>query len=70
MARITQTNIRLSEKERRALELLAAREERTLSEYLRELVRAELRRKGFTEIALTNLLGSSMVNGEVRDEQR
>lgn len=44
--------VRLNSKERRALELMAAREERGLSEMLREVIREAAERRGIHTIGL------------------
>lgn len=48
---------RLTREERAALELLSTREGRTGSEMIRELIRRELDRQGFTAIGAVRLVG-------------
>ena len=56
MTRPRKLNIRLSPEERRALEILAAREGRKLSELARELLRSAIEAKGIQVTGLIDLL--------------
>jgi predicted DNA-binding protein len=56
MTRAKKLNVRLSPEERRALDILAAREGRKLSELTRELLRSAIEARGVQVVGLINLL--------------
>ena len=56
MTRDKRLDIKLSPEERRALEILAAREGRTFSELARELLRSSIEARGLQVVGLIDLL--------------
>ena len=56
MTRDKRLDIKLSPEERRALEILAAREGRTFSELARELLRSGIEARGLQVVGLVDLL--------------
>jgi predicted DNA-binding protein len=54
--KVNQLRVRLTPSERNALEILAARDGRSASEMIRELIRVQAKSKGIAEIAFIGLL--------------
>jgi SOS response regulatory protein OraA/RecX len=56
MKRIKRINLRLSEQERRAMEIIAQREGQGLSELTRKLIREGIEKRGLQTVGLVDLL--------------
>jgi len=65
MKREKRLDIRLSQQEHKAIEILAAREGRKLSELARELIRSSIEARGMQTVGLINLL----YKGEAKDDK-
>jgi hypothetical protein len=68
MTREKRLDIRLSPEERRALEILAAREGRKLSELARELLRSSIEARGLQVVGLMDVLYKSEAGNEAKYE--
>lgn len=61
------TYFRATKDERRALEIMALREGRSISAMLRELIREGAERRGLAAVGLVDLLGEKMIEGGLHD---